>query len=87
MSKPRATGTLEQKNQAARSSGAPKPAFEDERLRLKTEAARALGLWDKVKAQGWGGLTAAESGAVGGYITRLKWAAKREENDLPHNSS
>lgn len=39
--------------------------------RLKLEGVRALGLWDKVQAVGWGGLSAAESGRVGGYMTRM----------------
>ena len=39
--------------------------------RLKVEGAQALGLWEKVQAVGWGGLSAAESGRVGGYITRM----------------
>jgi small acid-soluble spore protein F (minor alpha/beta-type SASP) len=39
--------------------------------RLKVEGARALGLWEKVQTVGWGGLSAAESGRVGGYITRV----------------
>ena len=59
----------------------------DPNLKLKTEAARALGLWDKVKKYGWGALTAAESGAVGGYMTRVKFAARRKERDSPNNSS
>jgi len=38
---------------------------------LKVEGAQALGLWDKIQAGGWGELSAAESGRVGGYITRI----------------
>lgn len=45
---------------------------EERRMRLlKEEAARELGLWDKVVADGWGGLTAAESGRVGGVVARI----------------
>ncbi len=41
--------------------------------RLKMEIARELGLADKVKQVGWGGLTAAETGRIGGLLTkRLK---------------
>ncbi|EQD26133.1 small acid-soluble spore protein [mine drainage metagenome] len=44
---------------------------EERRMRLlKEEAARELGLWDKVVAGGWGGLTAAESGRIGGVVAR-----------------
>ncbi len=37
---------------------------------LKLEAAEELGLKDKIKDVGWGGLTAEESGKLGGYITK-----------------
>lgn len=39
---------------------------------LKVEAARALGLWVKVQAEGWGSLSAVESGRLGGYVTRMQ---------------
>lgn len=56
------------------------PTPEDvEGHRRKMEAARALGLLDKVEKQGWGGLTAAESGRIGGWMTRLRWAEKRQQ--------
>ncbi len=47
--------------------------------RLKVEGAQALGLWEKVQSVGWGGLSAAESGRVGGYITRVR-RQQREES-------
>lgn len=37
--------------------------------RMKRNVAKELGLWAKVRAEGWGGLTAAESGRVGGIMT------------------
>ncbi len=37
---------------------------------LKFELAEELGLLDKVRKVGWGGLTAAESGRLGGLLTR-----------------
>lgn len=58
-----------------------------ENLTLKAEAARELGLWEKVRTEGWGALTAAESGAVGGYMTRVRLAARRQDDETPHNSS
>jgi hypothetical protein len=61
-------------------------AHVDDNLTLKTEAARALGLWDKVRRYGWGALTAKESGAVGGYMTRVRFQARRQESDSPNNS-
>ncbi len=37
---------------------------------LKIEATEKLKLTEKVKKVGWGGLTAEETGKIGGYITR-----------------
>lgn len=37
---------------------------------LKLEVAEELGLIEKVKDVGWGGLTAEETGKLGGYMTR-----------------
>ncbi len=48
--------------------------------RLKVEGARSLGLWEKVQAVGWGGLSAAESGRVGGYITRILRTQRHDES-------
>ncbi|MFW5787732.1 MAG: small, acid-soluble spore protein, alpha/beta type [Halanaerobiales bacterium] len=39
-------------------------------LIYKLEAVRELGLAEKVKNKGWGGLSAAETGKLGGYITK-----------------
>lgn len=38
--------------------------------RMKWEVAEELGLLDKVRSRGWGGLSAAESGRVGGIMKR-----------------
>ncbi|MDI3317193.1 MAG: small, acid-soluble spore protein, alpha/beta type [Bacillota bacterium] len=38
--------------------------------RLKLEVARELGLEERVRSSGWGGLTAAETGRLGGWMTR-----------------
>lgn len=54
-------------------------AEESPLYRLKVEGARALGLWEKVQTEGWGGLSAAESGRVGGYITRMRRAGPGEQ--------
>lgn len=40
--------------------------------RLKYEIAEELGLMDKINRVGWGGLTAKESGRIGGLITVRK---------------
>jgi small acid-soluble spore protein F (minor alpha/beta-type SASP) len=46
--------------------------------RLKYEIARELGLVEKVDSKGWGGLTAAETGRIGGIITTRKRAQKAQ---------
>lgn len=40
--------------------------------KLKYEIAEELGLMDKIEEDGWGGLTAKESGRIGGYINVRK---------------
>ena len=47
-------------------AGRPDPLYP-----LKIKVARDLGLLDKVRREGWGGLTSAESGRVGGLMTRV----------------
>ncbi len=39
---------------------------------MKYEIANELGLGDKLSKVGWGGLTAEETGRIGGLITRKK---------------
>lgn len=43
---------------------------------LKYEIAQELGLFDKIQSQGWGSLSAKETGKIGGLITKKK----REDN-------
>lgn len=43
---------------------------EKERERIKYEIANELGLTDKVKKNGWSGLTAEETGRIGGIMTQ-----------------
>ncbi|MCL2677521.1 MAG: hypothetical protein FWE85_00525 [Clostridiales bacterium] len=45
---------------------------------MKVEIAKELGLWDKVKAEGWPALSAVESGRLGGVFSRRKKAACEE---------
>lgn len=47
---------------------------------LKLEVAEELGLIDKVKDVGWGGLTAEETGKLGGYMTQKINALKAAES-------
>ncbi|MFW6022333.1 MAG: small, acid-soluble spore protein, alpha/beta type [Halanaerobiaceae bacterium] len=48
-------------------------------LKLKLEVAEELGLVEKIKKVGWAGLTAEETGKMGGYITQKIRAMKKEE--------
>lgn len=45
---------------------------------LKLEIAEELGLADKIKDIGWGGLTAKESGKIGGIMTSRKARKKKK---------
>ena len=48
--------------------------------KLKYEIAAELGLTDKIKEVGWAGLTAKESGRIGGLITVRKREMKKKNN-------
>ncbi|MEW6080278.1 MAG: small, acid-soluble spore protein, alpha/beta type [Bacillota bacterium] len=48
---------------------------------LKEEIAEDLGLMEKVREKGWAGLTAAESGKVGGLMTRRLRAGPHGRED------
>ncbi|SDX40304.1 small, acid-soluble spore protein, alpha/beta type [Tepidimicrobium xylanilyticum] len=45
--------------------------------KLKYEIAEELGLMDKIREVGWGGLTAKESGKIGGLINVRKRQIKK----------
>lgn len=45
-------------------------------MSLKMEATEVLGLTEKVRQVGWGGLTAKETGSIGGLMNRIQ----REKN-------
>ncbi|HEY8363091.1 MAG TPA: small, acid-soluble spore protein, alpha/beta type [Tissierellaceae bacterium] len=48
--------------------------------KLKYEIAEELGLTEKIKEVGWGGLTAKESGKIGGLLAvRKKKMNKKDE--------
>lgn len=50
-----------------------KPAASDDpRMALKLKVAQQLGLGEKVRTHGWGGLSARENGSVGGRMTRIR---------------
>lgn len=59
-----------------------KELTEAEKLRetMKYEIAEELGLKEKVDALGWSGLTAEETGRIGGIMTKRK-----KDNNLPKN--
>lgn len=48
--------------------------------KMKYEIAEELGLTDKIKEEGWGGLTAKESGRIGGIINVRKREMKNKED-------
>lgn len=43
-----------------------------EQEKLKYEAATELGLLDRLLEVGWGGLTAGETGQIGGRVAQMK---------------
>jgi small acid-soluble spore protein F (minor alpha/beta-type SASP) len=51
------------------------------REKIKYEIAEELGLKDKVEKLGWSGLTAEETGRIGGVMTRRK-----KKMNLPSNN-
>jgi small acid-soluble spore protein F (minor alpha/beta-type SASP) len=48
---------------------------------MKYEIANELGLMDKINQVGWGGLTAKESGRIGGLMTVRKRNMKSKKNE------
>ena len=48
---------------------------------LKMEIAEELGLLDKVKQVGWAGLSAKETGRMGGILTRKKRELKNGKEE------
>lgn len=52
------------------------------REKLKYEIADELGLKEKVDMYGWGGLTAEETGRIGGIMTKRKRELKIPKNDI-----
>ena len=44
---------------------------------MKFEIAAELGLFERVMTDGWGGLTARETGRIGGLMTSRKKAEKK----------
>ncbi|MCH5138631.1 small, acid-soluble spore protein, alpha/beta type [Clostridiaceae bacterium UIB06] len=61
-----------------------KELTEAEKLRekLKYEIADELGLSEKVNKLGWSGLTAEETGRIGGIMTRRKKELKLPKNEV-----
>ncbi len=46
---------------------------------MKLEIAQEIGLMDKVEKLGWGGLTAKETGRIGGIMTAKKKKGKLQD--------
>ena len=49
---------------------------EEMREKIKYEIAEELGLTDKVRKEGWGGLSAGETGRIGGLMAKRKNKSK-----------
>ncbi len=47
----------------------------------KLEIAKEIGLIDKIEELGWGGLTAKESGRIGGIMTAKKRKGKKIDDE------
>ena len=54
--------------------------MEQVREKIKYEIAEELGLTDKVNTCGWSGLTAEETGRIGGIMTKRKKALNLPKN-------
>ena len=54
--------------------------MEELREKIKYEIAEELGLTEKVKECGWSGLTAEETGRIGGIMTKRKKALNLPKN-------
>lgn len=52
----------------------------DQQERMKYEIAQELGLFEKVQAVGWKGLTARETGRVGGLLAKRRRKALEEKH-------
>ncbi|ATW23685.1 small, acid-soluble spore protein, alpha/beta type [Candidatus Formimonas warabiya] len=51
--------------------------------KLKLEIAEELGLLDKVRTSGWAGLSAAETGKIGGLLTK-RMRGQQVKKDYPN---
>ena len=49
----------------------------------KIEIAKEIGLWDRVEEAGWAGLTAEESGRLGGILS-ARYPGKAPKEDKKH---
>lgn len=58
---------------------------EDPLAPLKEAIARELGLWEKVQERGWGSLSAAETGRLGGLLYHRARLGVRPPGDPPQS--
>lgn len=54
---------------------------------MKYEIAKELGLFDKVLKEGWGSLSAKETGRIGGIITRKRKELAKQQSEANEQSS
>ncbi|MBE5961529.1 MAG: small, acid-soluble spore protein, alpha/beta type [Lachnospiraceae bacterium] len=53
---------------------------------MKYEIAKELGLFDRVLSDGWGALSAKETGRIGGIMTRRRRDAAKKEEELKNST-
>lgn len=54
---------------------------------MKYEIAKELGLFDQVLKEGWGSLSAKETGRIGGMITRKRKEIAKQQSESGEQSS
>ena len=57
-------------------------AGDDQQAQLKLKIAEELNLADRVRREGWGALTAAETGRIGGWMRREVLSERRRGHEM-----
>ena len=79
------TNKQEESERSRKSKMKRRPLSWDE---AKIEIAKEIGLWEKVEQEGWAGLTASESGRLGGILSkRFPGKAPQEEKKTKKKKS
>lgn len=64
---------------------AQKDALKREQERIKLEVADSIGLGDKVRTVGWGGLTTQETGRIGGLLGHRFILERQAQKNSSHS--